>query len=79
MVNRGDSRADKAKEVTESTQYSCPPHGFTKLNFDGATKHNPGEVGIGGVFRDAKGNTLRIFAMDCGEASNNEAELHALK
>ena len=79
MVNRGDSRADKAKEVTESTQYRCPPHGFSKLNFDGAAKHNPGEAGIGGVFRDAEGKILRTFAMDCGEASNNEAELHALK
>lgn len=50
-----------------------------KLNFDSAAKHNPGEAGIRGVFRNDCGNTLRIYAMDCGEAANNEAELHGLK
>lgn len=65
--------------MAESIQYRHPPQGFIKLNFVGTVKHNPGEAGIGGVFRDAGGNTLRTFATDCGEASNNEAELHALK
>lgn len=65
--------------MAESNEYRQPPQGFIKLNFDGAVKHNSGEADIGGVFRDAGGNTLRTFGMDCGEASNNEAELHALK
>jgi len=36
-------------------------------------------VETGGLFRDDKGKTLRLYAMDYGNASNNEAELHALK
>lgn len=42
-------------------------------------KGNPGEVGTGKVFRDDRGRILRIYAMDCGNATNNEVELHALK
>ena len=49
------------------------------MNFDGVAKGNPGKVGTGGVFRDDRGTMLKIYAMDCGNATNNEAELHALK
>jgi len=42
-------------------------------------KGNPGEAGIGGIFRDDRGRTLKIYAMNCGNAINNEAGLHALK
>lgn len=67
MVNCGDSRADKAKEATESTQYRGPPQGFSKLNFDGATKHNLGEAGIGGVFRDAEGKFSELSRWTMGK------------
>lgn len=79
MLNGCVKGSDRPREVAESNQYHQPPQGFIKLNFDGATKHNPREASIGGVFRDAGGKTLRIFVMDCVEASNKEAELHALK
>jgi len=36
--------------------YTRPPDGFIKLNFDGASKGNPGPAGIGGLFRDIVGN-----------------------
>jgi len=29
-----------------------PPHGFLKVNIDGASKGNPGLAGFGGVIRD---------------------------
>lgn len=79
MLNRCVKGSDRPKEVVESNQYRHPPQGFIKLNFDSATKHNLGEAGIGGVFRDSRGKNLQTFAMDCGEASNNKTELHALK
>ena len=49
------------------------------INFDGAAKNNAGDASIGRVFIDTEGNTLRTFVLDYGEASNNEAKLHALK
>lgn len=62
-------------------QNDCKRHKkeFIKVNFDGAAKGNPGEVGIGGLFRDDMGKTLRVYVMDYGNATNNEGELHALK
>jgi len=63
----------------EEDHYKRSKKEFIKLNFDGATKGNGGEVGRGGLFRYDKGKTLRVYVMDCGNATNNEAELHALK
>lgn len=66
-----DQRKYQVREVEEIKQYRHPPQGFAKLNFDGVAKNNPGEAGIRGVFRNDRGKTLRIFMMDCGEATNN--------
>eukprot|EP00253_Pinus_taeda_P005455 PITA_05455 len=49
-----------------------------KLNFDGASKGNPGPAGLGGIFRDGEGNTRWVFAEWVGEMTNNEAELWAV-
>jgi len=56
-----------------------PQKYFIKLNFEGATKGNPEATGSRGMFRDDKGNIIRLFAMDCDTTSNNEAKLYALK
>jgi hypothetical protein len=37
------------------SSWSCPPPGFWKLNFDGASKGNPGPTGFGAVIRDNTG------------------------
>ena len=58
--------------------YYVPPEGFIKLNFDGASKGNPGEVGFGGLFRDSQHRIKIIYETDCGYASNNEAEFTTL-
>ena len=47
---------------------------FVKLNFDGASKGNPGEAGFGGIFRDSNNQVRWIFADWGGEMTNNEAE-----
>jgi hypothetical protein len=38
--------------------WTPPPSGFLKLNFDGVEKGNPGVAGAGGVIRDSGGNII---------------------
>lgn len=49
-----------------------------KLNFDGASKGNPGQAGYGGIFQDCRGNPLLIFFGSIGWDTNNSAELEGL-
>jgi ribonuclease HI len=55
------------------------PQGFIKLNFDGASKGNPGLVGLGGVFRNEEGKILKAYARKLGFNNNNAAKLLALE
>jgi len=48
------------------------------LNFDGASKGNPGPAGFGGIFRDSEKHTRWVYAEWGGEMINNEAELWAV-
>ena len=59
-------------------KFSYPRGNFIKLNFDGASKGNPGEAGFGGIFRDSNKQARWIFADWGGEMTNNEAEFWAL-
>lgn len=54
-----------------------PHDGFIKLNFDGASKGNPGPAGYGGAFRDSRGQTRWIYADKGGIISNNEVKFMA--
>ena len=56
-------------------QFRYPGEHFIKMNFDGASKGNPGPIGLGGIFRDSKGKTRWVFVEWGGEMTNNEAEL----
>ena len=58
--------------------WSPPPFDFLKLNFDGASKGNPGAAGYGVVFRDYLGHIKAIGARPLGHSSNNVAELWGL-
>ena len=49
-----------------------------QLNFDGASKGNPGKAGYGGVFRDHYGIPQLIFLGSKGWDSNNSAEFEGL-
>ena len=52
---------------------------MTVLAFtDGAARGNPGESGIGVIFKDEKGTVLSKFYGFIGEATNNAAEYQAL-
>lgn len=70
------NRQSKGNQASEKFKYPKP--NFIKLNFDGASKGNPGQAGFGGIFRDSKKNTRWIYAEGGGEMTNNEAELWAI-
>ena len=55
-----------------------PPKHMFQLNFDGASKRNPGSAGFGGIFRDYKGAPLLTFLGSKGWDTNNSAELEGL-
>jgi probable phosphoglycerate mutase len=55
-----------------------PPNGFIKINFDGASKGNPGPAGYGAVIRNSEGEILILTAGYLGETTNNVAELTGL-
>eukprot|EP00253_Pinus_taeda_P018598 PITA_18598 len=69
---RGNSQAQSPN------QFRYPGIHSIKLNFDGASKGNPGPAGLGGIFRDGHGKTRWVFAKWGGEMTNNEAELWAV-
>eukprot|EP00253_Pinus_taeda_P010995 PITA_10995 len=73
-------RKDKKRnpQAQSPNQFRYPGEHFIKLNFNGASKGNPGPAGLGGVFRDGKGKTRWVFVEWGGEMTKNEAELWAV-
>jgi ribonuclease HI len=55
-----------------------PPQGFHKVNFDGATKGNPGHSGYGAVIRNNIGQIQSLIIENLGYDTNNSAELWGL-
>jgi ribonuclease HI len=49
------------------------------MNFDGALKGNPGQIGMGGVIRVSKGNIIQLYAGSLGNSTNNTTEFRALE
>ena len=49
-----------------------------KLNFDGASRGNPGPTGFGGLCRDSLGRINFVFLGAIGHDSNNSAELEGM-
>eukprot|EP00253_Pinus_taeda_P015299 PITA_15299 len=74
--NRQAARNTTSNQSQDRFEY--PKGNFVKLNFDGASKGNPGNTGFGGIFRDSQQNTRWIFADWGGEMTNNEAKLWAV-
>ena len=64
--------------IQSPNKFRYPRDQFIKLNFDGASKGNPGEASFGGIFRDSNEQVRWIFADWGGEMTNNEAEFWAL-
>ncbi|KAH9288934.1 hypothetical protein KI387_033051, partial [Taxus chinensis] len=51
-----------------------PPTAWYKLNFDGASKGNPGDSGGGGVIRDHRGCFVATFSSKMGKQTNHYSE-----
>jgi ribonuclease HI len=60
------------------SHWSPPAPGFIKLNFDGASKGNPGPVGFRVVLRNSQGSIMLITADNIGHNTNNAVELWGL-
>jgi len=50
----------------------------TILQFDGASKNNPGKAGVGGIIKDQHGKILVTYEWGLGQMSNNMAEAYSL-
>lgn len=59
------------RKPCEISYWLEPPLGWVKLNFDGATKSNPGLVGCGGVIRGSNGTFISEGALPLGSQTNH--------
>ena len=64
--------------VISRQHFTTPLEGFINLSFDGASKGNPGLVGLGWLFHDSGAKSHLIYVNHCGYTSNNEAEFVAV-
>ncbi|XP_059070720.1 uncharacterized protein LOC131860341 [Cryptomeria japonica] len=60
-------------------RWKAPPRDWTKLNFDSASKGNPGQSGIGAIIQDEQGNILHGLFGGIRVAMNNEVGIRALE
>eukprot|EP00253_Pinus_taeda_P034194 PITA_34194 len=72
------SKDNISKHQTPSAIWNPPPINVFQLNFDGASRGNPGKTGFGGAIRDYQGTPLIIFYGSIGWNTNNAAELEGL-
>lgn len=78
LVPQGTNK-DVSKITASKDIWQPPPHGFLKINIEGASKGNPGMAGFGGVIRGEQGRIKDIFHNHLGTTTNNMAELMALE
>lgn len=70
---------DNSKSLARRNTFWNPPgNGWFKLNFDGATKGNPGMANIGGIIRACKGNFVAGFVGGIGIQSSMTVESRVL-
>ncbi|KAL4285443.1 hypothetical protein GQ457_16G011680 [Hibiscus cannabinus] len=67
------------RPLASAQSWSPPPHGFAKLNVDGALSSSREAGGLGGLFRDENGRTLFQFSESCGSGPAALIELQAVK
>jgi hypothetical protein len=68
----------KTHREPSPTMWKAPETGYHKMNFDGASKGNPGPAGYGAVIRNNKGEILHIVAGSIGHNTNNATEIWGL-
>jgi hypothetical protein len=72
------TRAQIPPWIRSRDKWRPPLEGFLKLNFDGASKGNPGPSRDGGVFHNSKGEIQDLYATILGHNLNNGIELARL-
>jgi ribonuclease HI len=63
---------------TSPTHWEAPSMNFFKLNFDGASKGNPGPAGYSAVIRNSDREILHILAGSMGHNTNNAVKIWSL-
>ena len=61
-----------------TVKWQPPMPGFVKLNFDGASRGNPGQSGLGACIRDCIGKVLEISMAPVPIGTNNMAKAQSL-
>jgi hypothetical protein len=56
LINLPLVYSKSSKMARKDCKWFPPPHGWHKLNFDGAARGNPGMAGIGCIINDDSGN-----------------------
>lgn len=74
----GYSRRIASTKQHNKTKWIPPEQGWAKLNFDGASKGNPGPSRVGCIIRTYIGSTLGRLSQPLIEGMNNAAEFQAL-
>lgn len=64
--------------ICSKLAWNPPPSGFIRLNFDGWSLGNPGQFGIGCIFRDCKGKVVFVFSLFAREGFALKVELLAI-
>ncbi|GLJ49942.1 hypothetical protein SUGI_1062010 [Cryptomeria japonica] len=67
------------KADSKKVSWRKPRGGWYKLNFNDVTKGNPGDLGFGTFIRSGDGKMVATVRGYIGVATNNEAEMLALK
>jgi len=78
-LTQGPHKQDHSESNTQKqVTWKPPPKHTFKLNFDGASKGNPGLAGFGGIIRNHEGEPLILYYGNIGWDTNNSAELEGL-
>jgi hypothetical protein len=72
---RSPAYIGKSIKLLIKEKWETPSICHFKLNFDGESKGNPRPSRSGRVIRDREGNIRRIFSIEMGRSSNNEAKI----
>ena len=51
------------RKVCRVGRWRPPPDVILKINTNGSSRGNPGQVGVGGIGRDMDGNVIFIFSV----------------
>ncbi|GLJ49246.1 hypothetical protein SUGI_1040380 [Cryptomeria japonica] len=74
-----DHRLNDRKALRKNVTWQAPSIGWQKLNFDEASRGNPGQSGVGAIIRNEDGEVVHAISGPIGIETNNVAEITALE